>query len=214
MEYLEGETLANRLPAPVAARRKSRERLAWSVAAILLLLSALTTTGYLRRAPKALEPMRFSMLPPERTEFNQIDGPASLSPDGRRIVFAAQGVDGRSHLWVRDVRQEASWSPEAPGVCPSLPGAGRNGRGATSGLTGVIDVITMTPMVKTQVYLRKEELRALHRAAKRSDRSVADLVREAVRRVWLRPDGGGPVAIWDGEPGRASDAHDTIYDEL
>ncbi len=75
-------------------------------------------------------------------------------------------------------------------------------------------MITMTPMVKTQVYLRKEELKALHRAAKRSDRSVADLVREAVRRVWLRPDGGGPVAIWDGEPGRASDAHDTIYDEL
>jgi hypothetical protein len=68
-------------------------------------------------------------------------------------------------------------------------------------------------MVKTQVYLRPEELEALHRAAKRSRRSVADLVREAIRRVWLRPDAEGPVALWDGTPARTSVDHDHIYDE-
>ena len=71
----------------------------------------------------------------------------------------------------------------------------------------------MTHMVKTQVYLRSEELEALHEAAGRTGRSVADLVREAVRRVWLRPGAGGPVALWDGEPGRTSVDHDSIYDE-
>jgi hypothetical protein len=68
-------------------------------------------------------------------------------------------------------------------------------------------------MTKTQVYLRDEELEALHGVAARSGRSVADLVREAVRRVWLRPETDGPVALWDGPPKRASVDHDHIYDE-
>ncbi len=70
-------------------------------------------------------------------------------------------------------------------------------------------------MVKTQVYLREEELEALREAAKRSGRSVADLVRDAIRRVWLRPkhERQGPVALWDGEPKRTSSEHDSMYDE-
>lgn len=72
----------------------------------------------------------------------------------------------------------------------------------------------MTPMVKTQVYLPEEELAALHRMARRTGKSVAELVREAVRRVWLRPEGKGPVALWDGEPRRTSVDHDSIYDEV
>jgi hypothetical protein len=70
-------------------------------------------------------------------------------------------------------------------------------------------------MVKIQVYLREEELEALRAAAERSGRSVADLVREAVRRVWVRPgiEPDEPVALWDGTPRRTSTEHDTIYDE-
>ena len=68
-------------------------------------------------------------------------------------------------------------------------------------------------MEKTQVYLRKEELEALRQAAARSGRSVADLVREAVRKTVLKPMGGGPVAIWDGEPLRTSLEHDSVHDE-
>jgi len=68
-------------------------------------------------------------------------------------------------------------------------------------------------MTKTQVYLRAEELDALHRAARRTRRPVADLVREAIRRVWLRPPAGGPVALWNGAPTRTSMEHDAIYDE-
>ncbi|OFW30272.1 MAG: hypothetical protein A3H97_09310 [Acidobacteria bacterium RIFCSPLOWO2_02_FULL_65_29] len=71
----------------------------------------------------------------------------------------------------------------------------------------------MTPVIKTQVYLGDEELEALHRVAERSNRSVADLIREAIRRVWIRPSQEGPVGIWDGEPRRTSIDHDSIYDE-
>lgn len=69
-------------------------------------------------------------------------------------------------------------------------------------------------MEKTQVYLRKEELAALRAAAARSGRSVAELVRDAVRKAVLRPQTAGPVAIWDGEPKRHSVDHDSVHDEI
>ena len=68
-------------------------------------------------------------------------------------------------------------------------------------------------MEKTQVYLRKEELAALRKAAARSGRSVADLVRDAIRKVVLKPHTTGPVAIWNGEPKRLSVEHDSVHDE-
>jgi len=68
-------------------------------------------------------------------------------------------------------------------------------------------------MKKTQVYLGKEELDALRKAAARSRRSVAALVREAVRKFVLMPTTEGPVAIWDGEPKRSSIDHDSVHDQ-
>lgn len=68
-------------------------------------------------------------------------------------------------------------------------------------------------MEKTQVYLPKEDLDALRKAAARSGRSVADLVREAVRKVILKPQSAGPVALWDGEPKRTSVDHDSVHDQ-
>jgi ribbon-helix-helix CopG family protein len=68
-------------------------------------------------------------------------------------------------------------------------------------------------MEKTQVYLPKEELDALREASARSGRSVADIIREAIRQVVLKPQTSGPVAIWDGKPKRTSVDHDSVYDE-
>lgn len=68
-------------------------------------------------------------------------------------------------------------------------------------------------MEKTQIYLRKEELAALRKAAARSGRSVAALVRDAIRGAVLRPRADGPVALWDGEPRRRSVDHDSVHDE-
>jgi hypothetical protein len=68
-------------------------------------------------------------------------------------------------------------------------------------------------MEKAQVYFRKEELDALRKMAARSGRSVAELVREAVRKTVLKPPASGPVAIWDGKPKRTSVDHDSVHDE-
>jgi hypothetical protein len=68
-------------------------------------------------------------------------------------------------------------------------------------------------MEKTQIYFPKEDLAALREAAGRSGRSVADLVREAVRKFVLKPPSAGPVALWDGKPRRNSIDHDSVHDE-
>jgi len=80
-------------------------------------------------------------------------------------------------------------------------------------LTYVYSGIKVIYMEKTQVYLRKEELDALRKMAAQSGRSVAALVRDAIRKVVLKPEAAGPVAIWDGEPKRASVDHDSVHDE-
>ena len=80
-------------------------------------------------------------------------------------------------------------------------------------MTYVDSDIKVTYMEKTQVYLRKEELDALRKAAARSGCSIAELVRDAIRKVVLKPQATGPVAIWDGEPKRVSVEHDSVHDE-
>lgn len=72
----------------------------------------------------------------------------------------------------------------------------------------------LTHMKKTQVYLRDEELDALRLAASRSGRSVAYLIREAIRKVVLTPPADGLVAIWEGPAKADSSDHDSIYDEV
>ncbi|HMA17592.1 MAG TPA: hypothetical protein VKS03_04050, partial [Thermoanaerobaculia bacterium] len=77
------------------------ERLAWGVAGILAVVSALSIWGYLRRTPQPRAAVRASILPPSGTIFDPIDGPVAASPDGRQVVFSAKDVDGRASLWVR-----------------------------------------------------------------------------------------------------------------
>lgn len=69
-------------------------------------------------------------------------------------------------------------------------------------------------MIKTQVYLPEEELRQLHRIAKQNKRAVADLVRDAIRKVWLKAPPQGPVGLSHGELRGTSMDHDAAFDEL
>ncbi len=80
-------------------------------------------------------------------------------------------------------------------------------------LTGVIRANIMTHVKKTQVYLPDEELEALHGIAQRTGQSVASLIREAIRSRWMEPASEGPIALFHGEPRRASVDHDSIYDK-
>jgi len=110
------------LPAPVAHRRKSRERLAWALAAAAAVAALVFAIGYLRRAPRVSSPI-FAAIPlPEKTFVESI----AFSPDGRTLAFTAGRAGAQPGLWVRTLgspaahmvagAEEASfpfWSPDS-----------------------------------------------------------------------------------------------------
>jgi eukaryotic-like serine/threonine-protein kinase len=93
------------LAAPVVAQRKSRERVAWSVAAIAIVTAALgwVAFAYLRHASGDAQQVRFFVSPPEKASFtsNATTSPVAVSPDGRRLAFNARDASGKVSIWVR-----------------------------------------------------------------------------------------------------------------
>jgi Tol biopolymer transport system component/predicted Ser/Thr protein kinase len=88
------------VPAPVAGRRKVRERLAWALATVFLVTTVTAIVGYLRRAPQPGSAVRFEIGPPASTSFGDWIA-QRVSPDGRMIAFGAQDVSGQPAWWVR-----------------------------------------------------------------------------------------------------------------
>jgi Tol biopolymer transport system component/predicted Ser/Thr protein kinase len=118
----EGGSMAG-VPAPVVARRKNREKLAWAVAAVALLAAAGLAYGFLRRAPKPPEIMRFDIATPP--DVTTIDVPR-ISPNGKILAFDATDTEGKVRIWVRPLNSLAAqplpgteggvrpfWSPDS-----------------------------------------------------------------------------------------------------
>ena len=83
------------VPAPLVSHRKVRERLAWSVAAVLAVCLAPVAFLYLREKPPAPPaPVRFQIPPPEKSGIEYF----KLSPDGRLLAFTAD-----RRLWIRSL---------------------------------------------------------------------------------------------------------------
>src|SRR6266852_2091645 len=83
------------VPAPLVSRRKVRDRLAWSVAALLAVALAPVAFLHLREKPPAPPaPVRFQIPPPEKSGIEYF----KLSPDGRLLAFT---TDRR--LWIRSL---------------------------------------------------------------------------------------------------------------
>jgi Tol biopolymer transport system component/predicted Ser/Thr protein kinase len=85
------------LPAPVAARRKSRERLAWIAAVVAAVAAILFGVGFVLRAPEAPQRIRFQIQPPPELTFV---GSPRISPDGRYVAFRGGGEDGSARIWL------------------------------------------------------------------------------------------------------------------
>jgi Tol biopolymer transport system component len=108
------------LPAPVVARRRSRERLAWAAAAAATLAALALALLLLARPRQPPRMMQSSILPPEKSTFVFESGPMALSPDGRLLAFIAPTADGKNLLWVRPLNGMAA-QPLAGTDGPSLP---------------------------------------------------------------------------------------------
>jgi len=91
------------IPAPVAARRKRREGVAWTAALALALLALVLSALYWRAATREVHAVHAFIPPPENASYifqGPGGGPAAISPDGRRLAFAA-GSGGKQMLWIR-----------------------------------------------------------------------------------------------------------------
>jgi Tol biopolymer transport system component len=111
------------VPAPVAAKRKSRERLAWGLAGAGGLAAIVLGLLAISRAPRPQEPIRFFI--PTSSEIIGMGTP-KVSPDGRYIAYNAADSSGVTRLWIRPMgsltaqplpgtenAQRPFWSPDS-----------------------------------------------------------------------------------------------------
>jgi WD40 repeat protein len=87
-----------------AARRNSRGRIAWAVAAVGLAAAAVALV-VLRLRPNETEPIRASISPLAGLELGPYWAEISLSPDGSTVAYIAGDSSGRA-LWVRPLGSE------------------------------------------------------------------------------------------------------------
>jgi len=97
------------VPAPVAARRKSRERLAWSLGMLVVVLAAAAVVAmpWLRPRASTEGVSRFSIAAPENVTFSSDAAFSAISPDGRTLAFVATDSSGTSQIWVRPLESLA-----------------------------------------------------------------------------------------------------------
>ena len=112
------------VPAPVVARRRNSQRLAWAAAAVAAAAAIAFAIGFVLRAPAPAHPLRVSILPPEQRSFDPLS--IALSPDGTKLAFVATSTTGAPQLWVRPLDSTAAqplagtddatfpfWSPDS-----------------------------------------------------------------------------------------------------
>jgi eukaryotic-like serine/threonine-protein kinase len=87
------------IPAPVSARRRMSQNVAWTVAAICLLAAIGLGLAWILRSPTPRRLVRMSILAPADNSFKPFD--IALSPDAGKLAFVASDTHGRSELWVR-----------------------------------------------------------------------------------------------------------------
>jgi serine/threonine protein kinase len=93
------------VPAPVVARGKNRERIAWLAALAATLATLFIGTLHWNRAPEKARVVRsyIKAMPNSSFILTGAGAPAgfALSPDGLRVAYVATDSSGISRLWVR-----------------------------------------------------------------------------------------------------------------
>ena len=104
--------------AAAASPPRTRERVAWIVAAVLGVGLCAMVVLYLRAVPPAPDPLEFPIAPPETWVFNaRMPAPTfQIAPDGQHLAVVASS-EGVAMLWVRPIAKPA-WRqlPETQGA--------------------------------------------------------------------------------------------------
>ncbi|HUP49296.1 MAG TPA: protein kinase [Thermoanaerobaculia bacterium] len=115
--------------APVVRRRKTRERVAWSLAAVAGVLAVAAGTLLVRDYVQPQQTLAVNLTANSGTTLSlggADSGSLTISPNGRLVTFAARGADGKTMLYVRDLSSPAArplsgtegaqfpfWSPDS-----------------------------------------------------------------------------------------------------
>src|SRR5438128_2513464 len=75
------------IPAPVSARRRVSQNVAWTVAGVFVLATIGFGVAWILRSPSARHTLRVSVMAPDGNYFRPTD--IALSPDGSKLAFAA-----------------------------------------------------------------------------------------------------------------------------
>jgi serine/threonine protein kinase/Tol biopolymer transport system component len=167
------------VPATVTIRRRSRERLAWTLVALLVAATGALGILSLRRGGARAEAFRATLNPPPDTSLIPFDELGlSLSPDGRQLAFVAIAGDGSKKIWIRDLSEMSArpvpetdgawypfWSPDGRslaffadgklkkidlrGGSPQVIADAPSGRG---GSWGPNDVILFSPNINSGIH--------------------------------------------------------------
>jgi len=87
------------VPAPVARQGKSREKIAWALAGVFLIVATVGVGAYLRLARRPAQVIVAEIPPPAKAR--DLGGPLVISPDGGSLAFTAIDQTGKLALWVR-----------------------------------------------------------------------------------------------------------------
>lgn len=130
-----------------------------------------------REHPRAVLPFKFTLTPPDGSNFVELD-PVVLSPDGRYMVFPAADNSGETELWIRPLDEVSArriegtkgaafpfWSPDSRNVAffaneklyrveiagglPKIVCSAADGRGGT---WNADNRIVFTPSLKSPLY--------------------------------------------------------------
>src|SRR5262249_13160833 len=93
----EGSSAGSPAPTTVVSLRRSRERLAWVLAASFLVAAVAALASLWRRPATDPHPVRLSLEMPAGAPFESFDH-ATLSPDGRRLAFFAHAANGQTSI--------------------------------------------------------------------------------------------------------------------
>jgi len=88
------------------ASRAPTKALPWTLAAtgiIAAVVFAIVAAHYMLQPKTEEGVIRFSVAPPENTNFGDYDVDFSLSPDGRRLAFVAEATGAKAQLYVRSL---------------------------------------------------------------------------------------------------------------
>jgi Tol biopolymer transport system component/tRNA A-37 threonylcarbamoyl transferase component Bud32 len=89
------------VPAPIIAGRKPANLAAWVIAGVCFVAAIAFATRIFFRAPQPAQMFRSSLEPPSGSSFVSYN--FAVSPDGRRLAFAATDANGKNALWLRSL---------------------------------------------------------------------------------------------------------------